>query len=490
MPAVASAEAPGKGIRIDQMQPASPESSFFRAEGPTPRFDEGIRFAAGLTFEYANGPLRLTGVDANGGEQDLGAVVDHALIARLSGALMPVHWLSLDVSLPFVLVESGEDARSYAGQRWLAGQSPAVGDARFGLHFRPIQTETLNLLIGGRYWAPVGSREAYMSDADFRAEADVGVAGKVSSVLYGATVHVAPGFFLGRSGDRIAASLAAHYQVAPIFSVGLEPSIALFTLRDTRNEDSLAVLVEPLAAARLNLGNFHLGLAAGPGFGGAPGTAAFRGLLSVAYTGAGEKPKPVKIAKTNDRDQDKIPDDKDACPDEAGPDSHDPEQRGCPAVDRDGDGIRDEEDFCPERAGVPHPDPKANGCPDSDNDSLPDPIDQCKNEPGTSANGCPRYARMTGSGFTVTPPLTFRDDKLTSEGRAALEEIAATMRANPKIEQVSIGIGTKGADSKLADRRAQQILLIMRASSLDSTRYEVVLRDDLRAGTVVIRLIR
>ena len=28
--------------------------------------------------------------------------------------------------------------------------------------------------------------------------------------------------------------------------------------------------------------------------------------------------------------------------------------------------------------------------------------------------------------------------------RAALEEIAATMRANPKLEQVSIAIGTKG----------------------------------------------
>ena len=64
------------------------------------------------------------------------------------------------------------------------------------------------------------------------------------------------------------------------------------------------------------------------------------------------------------------------------------------------------------------------------------------------------------------------------------------MRANPKIEQVSIGIGTKGANNKLSDKRAQEVLLVLRAGNLDSSRYEVVLRDDLRGGSVVVRLIR
>jgi len=489
-PALASAEPLGTGIRIDQMQPASPESPFFRAEGPGAPFREGVRFAAGLTFEYGKGVLRAVGVDEQGGKTDLATLVDHALLARVSASISPLHWLSFDLSLPFALVEAGDDSRPYGGQRPAKAEAPAFGDIRFGAHFRPINDPTFSLIVGGRFWAPVGSQQAYLSDADFRAEVDIGAAGELKTLLYGATLHVAPGLFLRRSGDRAAASLAVHYKLTPSLSVGLEPTVALFTLRDTRDNDTFALLVEPMAAARLRLGSFLVGLAVGPGFGGAPGTAEVRGLLNVAYAGRGKPPKAPKNTAPADRDLDKIPDARDACPDEAGPDSRDPKQRGCPARDRDGDGIRDEEDYCPDRVGVAHVDPKANGCPDSDNDTLPDPIDACKNEPGTAENGCPKHARMTTAGFDVKPPIAFQGDKLTPESLEALEEIAATMRANQKLEQVSIGIGTKGADPKLADRRAQQVLLVLRRSSLDPTRYEVVLRDDLRAGSVVVRLIR
>ena len=37
---------------------ASPESAFFRAEGPHAPFAEGVEFAAGVTFEYGRGLLR------------------------------------------------------------------------------------------------------------------------------------------------------------------------------------------------------------------------------------------------------------------------------------------------------------------------------------------------------------------------------------------------------------------------------------------------
>ncbi len=188
-----------------------------------------------------------------------------------------------------------------------------------------------------------------------------------------------------------------------------------------------------------------------------------------------------------DRDLDKIPDDVDACPDEAGPASTDPKLNGCPIHDRDGDGIRDEEDACPDRAGVPYPDPKANGCPDTDNDGLPDPIDQCVNEPGPPPAGCPKYAHLVGSSFKIEPPIEFGvGEKLRSEGRAALEEVAATMRANPGLPRMGILIGTKGAKAALNDKRAQEVLAVLRAANLDSNRYEVVLRDDIKGGLVQV----
>ena len=68
--------------------------------------------------------------------------------------------------------------------------------------------------------------------------------------------------------------------------------------------------------------------------------------------------------------------------------------------------------------------------------------------------------------------------------------MAATMRANPKIEQVSISLGTKGVSSDVSDRRAQAIIFVLRSGSLDSNRYEVVLRDDLKAGTVEARVVK
>jgi hypothetical protein len=191
-----------------------------------------------------------------------------------------------------------------------------------------------------------------------------------------------------------------------------------------------------------------------------------------------------------DRDLDAIMDQGDACPDEAGPDSRDRTQRGCPALDGDGDGLRDAEDSCPDRAGVKHPQASANGCPDGDNDLLPDPIDTCPTEPGSDPAGCPKHARMSASAFKINPPIRFTDDGLTPESRAAIEEVAATVRANPKIEQVSIQIGTKGASAQVSDSRARAILVVLRAGNLDSNRYEVVLKEELRAGAVEIRIVR
>jgi hypothetical protein len=209
--------------------------------------------------------------------------------------------------------------------------------------------------------------------------------------------------------------------------------------------------------------------------------------LNLAYVGLGKPPKPPPVGPA-DRDLDKIPDAEDACPDEAGPPSRDPKTNGCPAHDRDGDGIRDEEDYCPDRPGIPHVDPKANGCPDSDNDGLPDPIDQCVNEPGPSPSGCPRYARLATGAFKIDPPVEFAGEKLSAAGRAALEEVAATMRANPKIEQISVALGTRGARAPVSDKRAQEILGVLRGANLDANRFEVVLRDDLKGGVVQVKI--
>lgn len=117
-----------------------------------------------------------------------------------------------------------------------------------------------------------------------------------------------------------------------------------------------------------------------------------------------------------DRDGDRVADDKDECPDEPGekdlagcPDSDMDgiadkddacpqvaglmEYNGCP--DTDGDGVIDRDDLCPQVMG----DAMYSGCPDTDGDGIGDGKDECVNEPGLERyNGCP-IPDSDGDGF-------------------------------------------------------------------------------------------
>lgn len=475
------------------MQPASPESTFFRAEGPHTPEIQGVDFGLGVVLDYANKPLRAFGVDVDGGRKELPAPVSQALLMHVGASLTPVHWLSFDVNMPFAVWEASDipDGQQvpFAGESVKPGGS-GVGDLRLGAHVRPIDTRDFGFFVGARYWAELGSVASYLSDKRLRFEVDAGVAGEKPKYLYGLSLGLSPSFFAARDGDRIALAAALHARLTPKVSIGIEPTVAVFWQVDKADNKSIDVLFEPMGALRVRVGPLSLGLAAGPGFGNAPGLAAFRGLLSVAYAGKG-RPEKAPPSGPKDTDLDKIPDTEDACPTEAGPPNADPARNGCPSQDRDGDGIKDSEDACPDKPGVKSADAKANGCPDADNDEIPDPIDACPIEPGAAPSGCPKFARLQKDTFVVRPPLEFKgnEPKLSDQSRLALQEIAATMRANPKIEQVSVSLGTKGVAAAISDKRAQAIILVFQAGSLDSNRYEVVLSDE-KAGTIAIRVVR
>lgn len=500
---VAHADPPRSGVRLDGLQPASPDSSFFRAEGPHEKKTGITEVVLGAGIDFAEAPLRAVIVDKDGeGYGKPLNVVDRALVLRLAASLTPIYWLRFDIQAPFAMFEqsSVEPGTSLLGQTITPASAPAIGDLRAGLHFRPLDSESVDLVFGGQFWAPVGSTAAYMSDGRLRGEADLAVAGQVGKVLYGCTLSVSPGFFIPRDGDRIAASCGVHGLVLPSLSLGIEPSFALF--RDLRSSlangevkrlDAVTFQVEPLAAIRFKYEGFAAALGAGPGFGDAPGAAPFRAMLQLSYQIDG-KPKlpPADPGKPTDIDVDGIPNDRDACPEEAGPDNPEAKLRGCPIVDTDGDLIRDEDDACANSAGTRSKEAKANGCPDSDNDLLPDPIDSCKNEPGAAPSGCPAHARLVKRAFQITPAIQFAEGSsaLSKPAKAALEEIAATMRANPKLGHVSILLGTKGAPGSLSDKRAEQIGTMLRNANVDSQRFEIVLQDTLRSGTVEVKLLK
>jgi|SaaInl7_200m_RNA_FD_contig_91_247889_length_3155_multi_4_in_0_out_0_2 hypothetical protein len=91
-------------------------------------------------------------------------------------------------------------------------------------------------------------------------------------------------------------------------------------------------------------------------------------------------PTPDGCPLADDRDRDGVADADDLCPDEHGWADHD----GCPTPgDTDGDGVLDEEDACPDEHGLP----EVEGCPDADGDSVPDHLDEDPGEPGPAESG-------------------------------------------------------------------------------------------------------
>ncbi|MFZ5807751.1 MAG: thrombospondin type 3 repeat-containing protein [Chloroflexota bacterium] len=128
-----------------------------------------------------------------------------------------------------------------------------------------------------------------------------------------------------------------------------------------------------------------------------PRTAGMHTLTFVAATDQGVEnmvTQTVMVLAAVDQDGDNLPDEQDACPQQAGAEFN----QGCPiADDADGDGIRDADDACPQEAGVVD----QRGClmgnrPDQDRDGTADWDDRCPSQAGLPQwNGCPQEALLT-----------------------------------------------------------------------------------------------
>jgi hypothetical protein len=506
LPCAALAQSHESAARIDQLQPASAGSPFTRAEGPREEAADTVSYAARLIVDYALGPLKtkvVGGTPDVAGETSDKFPVKHAILMHAGARVSPVHWFDVELNMPFAVFERGDADNSTKGEPVAAGVA-GVGDLRFGLHARPYTSKPFSFQLGGRVWAPTGSAAAYMNSGSraLRFEALLSAAGTAADkdfLAYGCTLGIAPLFFAGRDGDRFAVSCAAALRPRDFVQIGLEPHVAVFAFRNAGEADpdqrlvespglgssSLRVQFEPLASLTFHVSDVWITLAGGPGIGNAPGTGAARGLLSVTY--AGESKRVVVVPKV-DSDGDGIPDDQDDCPKEAGV----KETNGCPekvsAPDRDGDGIPDEQDACIDKPGIPAADKLANGCPDSDNDHFPDSVDECPNEPGEGNDDCPKVARLKGKEFVSTPPIGFDGGgaHLGAKAQKGLVEIVRTTRANPKIAHLTIKLGTKGASNALTDARAKAILGVLADQNFESSRYELVLADDLASGSVQV----
>jgi OmpA-OmpF porin, OOP family len=187
-----------------------------------------------------------------------------------------------------------------------------------------------------------------------------------------------------------------------------------------------------------------------------------------------------------DSDGDAIPDAVDACPDQVGTPHADPKLHGCPAPgDSDGDGIADDRDACPQVAGKPSPDPARHGCKlDADDDGIDDDVDACPSEKGVASDdkrlhGCPGGLDVTAtqSELVLATPLAFTKGTpaLPAASKATLDAVAKTLADRPEISQLEIvaqaPAGTADeAAAKIAAARAEAVKKALVERGVDESR--------------------
>jgi outer membrane protein OmpA-like peptidoglycan-associated protein len=197
------------------------------------------------------------------------------------------------------------------------------------------------------------------------------------------------------------------------------------------------------------------------------------GLDKCPNTPAGAAVDAVGCALDSDRDG--VPDGLDKCPDT--PAGATVDATGCPA-DSDRDAVPDGLDKCPNTpAGTPV---DVVGCPlaqDSDHDGVPDAADKCPDTPRgvpVDSTGCmilfqPEAAPKAQPGAPAPRPtlilrgVNFKSglSVLTTESYAVLDQVAASLMANPEIKIEVAGYtdntGPIGVNLRLSQARAAAV---------------------------------
>jgi OOP family OmpA-OmpF porin len=306
--------------------------------------------------------------------------------------------LRIGISMPVAAYGFGHQADYPPLSYMPPARDTAIGDLRVSIDLRMFGEygDAMTAAIGVSGFAPTGDRDAFTGDGVARVQPHLLVAGDLGPFAYAMRAgyeyrDLRADYIDTRLGSTFNFGGAAGFRFADK-KILIGPEVFGRTI--VGNSHALEEHATPIEI--ILGGHFHVSDEVRVNAGGGTfithgyGAPVYRALLGVEWMPGPEKP---------DRDKDGIPDDEDACPDQAGVRTSDPKTNGCPPPppDRDGDGIIDAQDACPDVAGIKTDDPKTNGCPppaDRDGDGIPDNEDACPDVAGIKTddpktNGCP-----------------------------------------------------------------------------------------------------
>jgi OOP family OmpA-OmpF porin len=451
-----------EGFALNRFSPAEPGSSWFEVDSLDLR--GSARPALALMGDFSYQPLMI--LDGSG--EELVAVVDRQFFYHLSAALVVARRLRLSASLPLLVYSQGGAGRlaELGGAQNVLIASPdgsGLGDLRLGTDLRLFGEHAgpFTLAVGARVFLGVGSEDHFASDGQVRGEGRLMWAGRHGVFTHAARVGV---LLHGERGDFAAVPFGTDLTFGAGIGlwladgrVTLGPELYGSTVVSDSGEGFLERASTPLEAllgAKFHVGSaVRLGVAAGSGVTQGLGSPQYRLLASLEWQPRAETEaaapeavrEPAALVAPADVDADRVMDDRDACPREAGVPSRDPALHGCPLSDKDADGIVDGVDACPRVKGVAHATRELHGCPkDSDGDGVEDAVDRCPLQAGLGSddpelNGCP-IARIEQGEIKINQRIEFESSRasLVAESFAVLSAVASILSENPDIEQLSV----------------------------------------------------
>lgn len=497
---------------LDRLDPA-PAGDRFTAV-PSPEVLGHLRPLAGLTLVYTDAPLALVR-RSDGSEQELLELVAYQLTLHGSFAMEIAHRVKVELTLPMILQQEGEEAR-FPELDADAPPTSAAGDLRLGTRVEVLrqQGHAPSAALTVSAWLPTGDAAAYAGAGVFRVAPGVVLGADHGPVAW--STHLAAR--LQPSGDEatlLGSELLFGAAVGPrLGPVRLAVEVFGSTVLD-RSVDPLTLAstsVNGLLTAAWERGPVVGRLGAGPGFTTGVGTPDFRVLGSIAYVpeaashadrlarereellrrrpgGTGgvqgsDASRSTLAWLEGDRDGDGVLDANDACPDRVGEMSG--RRPGCPP-DRDGDGIEDVADRCPEVPGPASSVPAEHGCPvmrDGDGDGIVDDEDACPEEAGQGSddpkkNGCPTAVRLVGDRIVILQRVEFATGEavLAPSSVTVLEQVAKVMQEHPEIARVGVDghtdrVGSERKNIALSQRRALAVVTWLTDRGVDARRLE------------------
>jgi OOP family OmpA-OmpF porin len=479
------------GLSLDRFQPAPAGDRFFGVQGGDPGGHLSPRLM--LLGDYAYKPLVLY---QSGGNQEIGTVVKNQLFLNLAAGIALWDRLWVFANMPLALINNGSTTGDFA-----APSGVAAGDLRVGARVRLLgeNRSLATLSLSGYVFIPTGNKDKYTSADEIHGMPALVLSGENADLAYAINAGVDVRKKTSNAGLPVSVAdfgsemtfgaafgfllMDRMLQIGPeVYGSTLMVGNNKFT-RDTTN-------LEAILGARLRVGDIVMGAGAGPGITQGIGTPALRVLASVTYAPLPPKPvpppPPVKRRPPSDRDKDGIYDRDDACPDEPGIKSSDPEKNGCPPPppDRDGDGILDQDDACPDIKGVKSDDPTQNGCPpDTDGDGIRDDVDACPNEKGKAdpdpqKNGCPTSVRVTDGEIVILDQVQFKTGSavILKASDDLLQQVSAVLMEHPEILKVEVqghtdNRGGKKYNQKLSEKRSASVVKwLVKKGNIDATR--------------------